>query len=144
MKQLNKESELKMTNTIEERLIAEANFGDLVEVTLREGNFCALHTEGGITIFESNAKELPVDEHRILHAVGYYGGMTDTKYEDQGTQMVEHAGGEILVCLNPTVHDINAVSQIHSTGAGYVKVPLSAIESYSIKGKERRGLRVVN
>ena len=133
-----------MTETIEQKLTEEATFGDLVEVTLKDRNFCALHTDNGITIFESNASELPADEHRILHVAGYYGGWYDSRYEDQGIQMVEHVGGEKFLCLNPTVHDISAVSKIHSTGAGHIKVPLSTIDSYSIKSQERRGLRVVN
>lgn len=132
-----------MTETIEEKLTNEADFGDLVEVTLREGNFCALHTDKEIIIFESTTL-VPANEHRILNVVGYYGGITDTKYEDKGNVMIEHSRGEKFLCLNPTVHDKRAVVKLHCTGAGYVKVPLSAIDSYLIKSQERRGLRVVN
>ncbi len=117
-----------------ERLEREVTFGDLLEVTLVEGDFSARHSPGNIDINPTTSGR-GEREFGILSVCGYYGGVRG--YGVGGTE-------EQFLCLNPTIHREDAISKLHYQGDGLVKIPLSAVSSYEILSMKRRGLRVVN
>ena len=122
--------EKKQQNLIE-RLEQQVTFGDLIEIVLNEGDFCAEHEGGDINIYQTTTdSEIPKQEFGIQYACGYYGGIRGTE--------------EQFLCLNPTIHRVDAIARLHFQGDGLVKIPLSAIASYEILSAKRRGLRVVN
>lgn len=141
-----------MKTEIERKLKEEADFGDLVELTLKsDKDYCARHEQGRVVI---SPRENGVDyqERDIIYVVGYYGGMRSGNFKET-VEISEIGATPILisypsetttVCLDPTLHRKDALDTIKWQGKGLVRIPASAIASYRIMSKERRGLRVVN
>ncbi len=128
---MKRKKETKLINKLEH----EVHFGDLVEVVLRKNqDFSASHDPEERVIQSSSEK---TNEYGIVSVCGYYGGIKS--FDQHLTKLKEE-----ILCLNPTVHRADAIKELHCTGEGYIKLPLSAILSYKILSIERRGLRVVN
>ncbi|MEK6938525.1 MAG: hypothetical protein AABX04_05755 [Nanoarchaeota archaeon] len=125
----------KEKTSITERLQEEATFGDLLEVSLRKECSSALHHQKEIIVGSLSKND--ADEYGIVSICGYYGGVKS--FDKQDNRLKEE-----MLCLNPTVHRADAIKELHYTGEGLIKVPLSAVVSYKILTSERRGLRVVN
>ena len=140
-----------MEKNIEEKLKEEANFGDLVEVTLNQDlDYCARHENDRI-IITPREKDVEYQERAIIHITGYYGGMRDGIFKESfgvsergATPVLIHYPAETIVCLDPTLHREDAINTLKFQGDGLVMVPISAIDSYNILSKTRRGLRAVN
>lgn len=136
---------------IEERLWLEADFGDLVEVTLKSDlDYCARNLNGVLMVSPRDSG-VNYEQRAILHVAGYYGGMREGNLKEtlglSGREieplLIQNPNNK-MVCLDTTVHKPDAVDTIQYQGDGSIMVPVSAIYSYSILSKTRRGLRVVN
>ena len=146
-----------MANELEKKLEEELSFGDIVEITLNPGvDYCARHCQSKVIIFQREPRAR-YQERAILHILGYFGGMKKGSFrETTGISangvgsliLIEEAvndSTETIVCLDPTLHRADAVDiQRCYGGEGLIYIPLSAIASYEILSKKRRGLRVVN
>ncbi len=142
---------MQVQTDIESRLRAEASFGDLVEIALNsEKEYCAVHSQGNVIISPRDGG-VEYNERGILYVSGYYGGMKCGDFRegmgisgDGVTPVFIYSSSETVVCLDPTLHREDAVDKLHFQGAGLIKVPISAMASYRIFSRKRRGLRVVN
>lgn len=140
-----------MKTNIEEKLKEEADFGDIVEITLKSDlDYCASHEKGRV-IISQREKDAEYQERAILYVVGYYGGMRNGIFKESlgisekgVTPVFIHYPAETMVCLDPTVHRKDALDTLKFQGKGLVMVPISAIDYYNILSKTRRGLSVVN
>ncbi len=138
--------------TLIERLQEEADFGDLVEVALKDGEFCTRHEPDGIIVFPCNTDPNVEEEFGIKYLCGYYGGITNRR--NRGTAglvgggivavYLDYPDAEKFLCLDPTLHRKDALRELHFSGEGHVKIPVSAIASYKILSTENRGFKVIN
>ena len=130
----------------------EADFGDVVEIALKPSlDYCARHQDNRVIISTRENNNVEYQERAILYLVGYYGGMRKGDFKESlGLSEKEVAPvfiynpGETVVCLDPTLHRKDAVDALKFQGDGLFNIPISAISSYNILSKSRRGFRVMN
>ena len=117
-----------------QKLMEEADFGDLVEVTLTNKEYVAVHDNDGIGIYEPK-EGVPGQEYAewgIFYVVGYYGGI-----KNRNAGAVQTTGifdGKIghglllpeghdnvenkVLCLDPTLHKKDALRNLKFAGEG--------------------------